>query len=417
MTLNNESIKQYALCDHCDLLSELPDIASQHKAVCPRCRTRLARGRDNMKINTLVFSCCALIMLILASSFVFINIRVVGITNNLNLLSIPRILYQDHYSSLMLLFLILVLALPIISLAIQIILCSRITLSKYRKRDLLIIYGQLHSWCMPEIFMAGVIVSFVKLTSYGDVGVNEAFWAFCLFIVFYLKSSIDFSTQKIWDELTSNNFAKKEIIAGKRGIDQNICLCRCCHAILSMDYKRCPRCKKKSKMREKSNLQWTIALLITSLILYIPANIFGVMNTVFFGSTSSSTILDGVIYMWQEGDYPVALVIFIASVVIPVLKIISLSWLCYFVLVIRHKHRSDRFKMNNLYNIVEFIGRWSMIDIFVVSVVSTLIKNGEMMAVYPDVGAIYFASVVIITMVAAHKYDPRLIWDKIELLK
>lgn len=412
MTSNNESPKQYALCDHCDLLSELPDIASQHKAVCPRCYTRLARGRDNMKKNTIIFSCSALIMLMLACGFVFINIRVVGIINNLNLLAIPRILLQDQYTSLMLLFLILVIALPIISLVIQIILCSYIPVSKYRKRDLLIIYDKLHTWCMPEIFMAGVIVSFVKLTSYGDVGVNQAFWAFCLFIVFYLKSSIDFSTQKIWNEITTNDFSNKQLVSGKRGIDQNVRLCQCCHAILSMDYRCCPRCKKKGKMRDKSNLQWTIALLITSLILYIPANVFGVMNTVFFGSTSSSTILDGVVYMWKEGDYPVALVIFTASVVIPVLKIISLSWLCYFVLVIRHKHRRDRFKMNRLFNIVEFIGRWSMIDIFVVSVVSTLIKNGEMMTVYPDIGAIYFASVVIITMVAAHKYDPRLIWDK-----
>lgn len=412
MISNQDRTKHYALCDHCDLLSEVPSIAREYRAICPRCRTQLARGRDHMKRNTIIYSSCALVMLILACCFVFIHIRVVGITNNLNILTISNALYQDQYLSLMFLFLLFVLIFPIITLVIQVLLCSNFPLSKYRKRDLLIIYGKLKNWCMPEIFMAGVIVSFVKLTSYGDVGVNEAFWSFCLFILFYLKSSIYFSTRIIWNELATNNFVKTGLKTGKIGINQNIRLCLCCHAILPIDMKHCPRCKTKGKVRNKTNVQWTIALLITSFMLYIPANIYGVMNTIFLGSASTSTILDGVVYMWQEGDYPVALVIFTASVIIPVLKIIALSWLCYFVLIVRRRKRQDCYKMNQLYNIVEFIGRWSMIDIFVVSVVSTLIKNGEMMAVYPDIGAVFFASVVVITMVAAHKYDPRLIWDK-----
>ena len=116
--------------------------------------------------------------------------------------------------------------------------------------------------------------------------------------------------------------------------------------------------------------------------------------------------------MWQEGDYPVALVIFTASIIIPVLKILALSWLCCFVLFKHQKKQRDCIKMSRLYKMVEFIGRWSMIDIFVVAVISTLIRNGELISVYPDIGVIYFAAVVIITMIASHQYDPRLIWDK-----
>jgi len=402
----------YVLCHHCDLLSELPSIANQYKAVCPRCNTRLARGRSNMKLNTIVYSLCSLFMLAMTCCFIFIHIRVMGITNSLNILAIPDILYRDNYMSLMLLFLLFVLLFPAITLIIQIVVCSKIPLSKYRKRDLLIVYEKLQSWCMPEIFMAGVLVSFVKLTSYGDIGIDRAFWSFCFFIIFYLKASIDFSIRKIWNELATNNFVKTELKSGKTGMSQQVRLCLCCHAMLPAEQRHCPRCKQKGQVRERNKIQWTLALLVTSLILYIPANLFGVMNTIFVGSASSSTILDGVIYMWKDGDYPVALVIFTASVIIPILKIIALTWLCYFASMFGSKRKRDCIKMNKLYNVVEFIGRWSMIDIFVVSIISALIRNGEMMAVYPDVGAIFFAIVVIITMIASHQYDPRLIWDK-----
>ncbi|RKS86926.1 paraquat-inducible protein A [Orbus hercynius] len=413
MPLSNESDKNYVLCHHCDLLSELPVIANKHKAVCPRCHTRLARGHTDMKRDTIIYSLCSLTMLCLACCFIFIDIRVIGIVNNLNLIQLAHILYQDQYLSLTLLFLILVLVIPFLSLLIQLALCSHLPLSKYRQRSLLKLYHQLEPWSMPEIFMAGVLVSFVKLINYGDVGLGKAFILFCLFIVFYLKSYIIFGKRDIWNEIDKSNFANTELVSGTMGIDQNIRLCLCCHAILPADLTRCPRCKSKGQLRESRKIQWTFALLFTSLILYIPANLYGVMNTVFLGSQSSSTILDGVLYMWQEGDYPVALVIFSASVIIPVLKIVALSWLCYFVVAVKHKSDKDCFKMNKIYNMVEFIGRWSMIDVFVVSIVASLIRNGEMMAVYPYIGVIFFASVVIVTMIASHKYDPRLIWDKV----
>lgn len=170
----------------------------------------------------------------------------------------------------------------------------------------------------------------------------------------------------------------------------------------------------KGTARYKDSIQWTMALLLTSTILYIPANVYPIMATLFVGSLSGSTVLDGVSYMWQSGDYPVAAVIFIASIIIPIFKIMALCWLCYYAIYRSKPTEKASAKMNKIYNVVEFIGRWSMIDIFVVSVTATLVNNGEMIAVYPAKGAVYFAIVVIITMIASHKYDPRLIWDKVK---
>jgi paraquat-inducible protein A len=404
--------QDYALCSHCDLIIELADVAIGHKAICPRCNTTLLKNNINMKCKAAMYAICSLVMLVVACGFVFIDINLVGNVNGVSVLDVAKTLFVDKYSYIAVLFVMFVLVFPLLNLSIIVLLCSKVKITKFRKRDLLIVYKKLQYWCMPEIFLTGVLVSFVKLMSYGNIGVTNAFWAWCLFVFFYIKSLIIFIPGEIWNEIHRSNFATTPLEAGKTGIYQNVKLCRCCHAIVPIEYVKCPRCKQKSQVRERNKIQWTIALLVTSLIIYIPANLFGIMTTVVFGSPSTSTIMDGVIYMWYAGDVPVALVIFVASVVIPILKIISLSWLCYFALEVKHKNENNCLKMNKLYNAVEFIGKWSMIDIFVVSVVCSLVKNQQMMGVYPDIGVTFFATVVIVTMIASQKFDPRLLWDR-----
>ena len=414
MTVDNQD---YVLCSHCDLVIELTDVAIGHKATCPRCGTTLFKNQNNMKFRAAMYAFCSLIMLVVACGFVFIDINLVGNINGVSVLDIPKTLFFDRYSYISALFVLFVLVFPLLNLSIIVLLCCKIKLTKYRKRDLLIVYEKFQHWCMPEIFLTGILVSFVKLMSYGSLGVTGTFWAFCLFVFFYIKALVIFTPGKIWNEIHRNNFTLKPLQVGKTGIYQNIKLCSCCHAMVPTEYAKCPRCKQKSQLRGRDKIQWTIALLVTSLIIYIPANLFGIMITEVFGSPSSSTIMDGVIYMWQAGDVPVALIIFAASVVIPILKIISLSLLCYFALAVKHKKKRNCLKMKKLYNAVEFIGKWSMIDIFVVSVVCSLVTNQQMMGVYPDIGVSFFATVVIITMIASQKFDPRLLWDRIPTRK
>ena len=410
MTIEKQH-NDYELCPNCDLVVEVSDILLEHKAVCPRCNTTLAKNDVNMKFKSMMYAICSIVMMIAASRFVFIDIRLIGNFNGVSVIDIPKTLFFDNYSYISALFVLFVLLFPIINLSIIALLCSKLTLSKYRKRDLLVVYEKFQHWCMPEIFLTGVLVSFVKLMSYGNIGVTSSFWAFCLFAFFYIKALVIFSPETIWNEIKTNNFAKNELKTGKTAICQKLKLCGCCHAILPFEYVKCPRCKQKSQIRNRNKIQWTIALLVTSLLIYIPANLYGIMITVVLGSSSTSTIMDGVIYMWQAGDVPVALVIFTASVVIPILKIISLSWLCYFAIAIKRKTKQSCLKMKKLYSAVEFIGKWSMIDIFVVSVVCSLVRNQQMMGVYPDIGVVFFATVVIVTMIASQKFDPRLIWD------
>ena len=152
-----------------------------------------------------------------------------------------------------------------------------------------------------------------------------------------------------------------------------------------------------------------MALVVTAAILYIPANTLPIMSTIALGKPVTNTIMGGVITLWNMDSYAIAAIIFIASVCVPFGKLIALVVLCW---AARYGKRSGARKVTVLYRVTEYIGRWSMIDVFVVAILVALIQLGDVLSFYPGLAAITFAGVVIITMVAAESFDPRLIWDK-----
>ena len=170
----------------------------------------------------------------------------------------------------------------------------------------------------------------------------------------------------------------------------------------------CPRCGSALHSRHKNSLNRTWALLITAIIFYIPANLLPITLTTALGKTEGDTIMQGVIYFLFSGDLPVALVIFTASILVPMLKMIALTYLL--ISVQRHSpHRA--LNRTKIFRIVEFVGRWSMIDVFVVTIMVALVQLGAVATIQAGSGAIFFCAVVIITMLAAKSFDPRLIWD------
>lgn len=182
--------------------------------------------------------------------------------------------------------------------------------------------------------------------------------------------------------------------------------CEVCGRVSPVREGRCPRCGARLHLRQPESLQRTWALTIAALLLYFPANLLPVLRLESFYGDQQNTIIGGVIQFWQEADYPVAIIIFVASIVIPVLKIISIVTLCFAA-------RSGRnpWWMTRLYRVTEFIGRWSMVDVFVVAILVAVVQLGSTISIHPGPGALSFAAVVILTMFAALSFDPRLIWD------
>ncbi|MEZ3498124.1 membrane integrity-associated transporter subunit PqiA [Pantoea sp. KPR_PJ] len=401
----------WMLCPQCDLMVKLPDVPQGSRASCPRCHTVLTTNWQEPRRRPTGYALAALFMLLLANLFPFVSMKVAGLSSQISLLQIPKVMVSEDYSSLATLFLVFVQAIPGLCMLTIILLVNRIRIPSSLRIGLARILFQLRSWGMAEIFMAGVLVSFVKLMAYGDIGLETSFWPWCLFCLLQVRAFQCVDRRWLWNQLAPMPSLPHVPEKGITGLRQGLRSCPCCTAILPADDHDCSRCGVIAAPRRRHSLQWTLALLFTSLMIYIPANLLPIMVTETLGTPYPSNIMAGVILLWSDGSYPVALVIFIASIMVPSLKMLAIGWLCWNA---SGRGQRDSEKMHVVYEVVEFVGRWSMIDVFVIAVLSALVRMGQLMNVYPAMGALLFALVVILTMIAAMTFDPRLTWDRVQ---
>lgn len=404
-----EKTNAWMLCPQCDLMVKLPAIPVGSRASCPRCHTSLTVNWSEPRKLPTGYALAALFMLVLANLFPFITMKVAGLSSQISLMQIPRVMVADDYASLATLFLLFVQGIPAFCMITLVLLVNQVRMPVSLKLGLARILFHMRSWGMAEIFMAGVLVSFVKLMAYGEIGLETSFWPWCLFCLLQLRAFQCLDRRWLWDRIEAMPSLPHAPQAGVSGLTQGLRSCPCCTAVLPVTQRECPRCGVVADARRKHSLQWTMALLITSVMLYAPANLLPIMITETLGSAMPSNIMAGVILLWGDGSYPVALVIFIASIMVPSLKMLAIGWLCWDA---SGRGQRDSHKMHLIYEVVEFVGRWSMIDVFVIAVLSALVRMGQLMKVYPAWGAVLFALVVILTMIAAMTFDPRLTWDR-----
>lgn len=187
--------------------------------------------------------------------------------------------------------------------------------------------------------------------------------------------------------------------------------CTHCARVWPKDTERCPRCGEALISRDIQSMSRVWAWWLVGLVCYVPANLYPMLETTLLARTSGDTIVGGAIVLMLHGAIPVALVILLASVCIPVAKFIAIA---YLALSVQFNWPSDRLKRMQLYELVEFIGRWSMIDVFVVAVLSALVQLSVVVSIKPGPAAVTFALAVVFTMLSARSFDSRLIWDSID---
>ena len=170
----------------------------------------------------------------------------------------------------------------------------------------------------------------------------------------------------------------------------------------------CRRCGEKLEFRRHGSIQTTWALIIAAAICYIPANALPVLNTTTLGTSEGDTILGGVAFLYTSGSWPLALIVLVASVMIPLGKLVALV---YLLITVQRGSVTSSHERTRLYRMVELIGRWSMLDVFVDTFTVALVQLQPLMSVAPGAGVLFFAAVVVLTMLAAESFDPRLIWD------
>ncbi|WP_252177526.1 paraquat-inducible protein A [Endozoicomonas sp. 4G] len=192
------------------------------------------------------------------------------------------------------------------------------------------------------------------------------------------------------------------------GAERRIKLCLNCHRVCRAGEIRCPRCGSKVRLRKKDSLSRCWALTLSAALLYIPANLLPIMTVSRFGRGRPDTIMSGVIELMHHGMAPIALLVFTASILVPLMKLLGMAWLL--VCVQTGAMNPDR--QTRLYRLIVWIGRWSMLDIFIISLLVALVQFGHLGTVTAGPAAFAFAAVVVLTMSAAMSFDPRLLWDR-----
>jgi len=368
------------LCHECHLRVKLPLLTHKQAAVCPRCGLLLTVYHHNASQRIIALATTSLIFLLASLPFEFLSFSTSGQYQSIDILGALWTLVEKDYALLALIQAIVVLILPAFVLISLLYLLVPLQLGlRPKKADWVIkMLFNLLPWTMAEIFLIGVLVSLIKIVSMADIGLGLSFFAFLLFTIFMTITLLYVDKYQL--TLLINSEVEE----------------------------------KHKPINPAHSIQTTWALLFTSILLYIPANILPIMHTSVLGSDEPSTILGGVILLWKMGSYPIAVVIFIASVFVPVAKIVILCWLNYSVQTKQQHANSERIYW---YRVTEFVGRWSMIDVFVVAVLVSLIQLGNIMSILPGHAALAFCGVVICTMLAAMSFDSRLIWYEPERLR
>ena len=192
--------------------------------------------------------------------------------------------------------------------------------------------------------------------------------------------------------------------------DQGFALCEVCGRLGKVaDSEHCLHCGAHLHWRKPSSVQRSWALLIAAYALYLPANLLPIMQTQSLFGRQSDTIMSGVVFLWHSGSWVLALIVFSASIAVPLLKLLSLTAL---LISVQRRRPGPTLPRARLYRLLELIGRWSMLDVYVVAILVALVQAQSLATMAPGPGVLAFAAVVVLSMLATMAFDPRLIWDR-----
>ena len=393
------------MCRSCDLTVSITQIKKHYDCICPRCGRKLLSNNLVKEGDVAIVAFAALIFLFISIIEPFMSISAMGTGAAMSLNSIVSIL-NKQWGSLLYVFLFFTFFAPVSVLALIVFIGGfrfkpNIFLAKF--------YQFNHGMCMVDVFVLGIVVSLIKLTALADVTFYVGFYTTFIFSVLMIWCCLKFNPSILWEKIKKQSELK--LIAGKSAMSQSYKVCQECGYVFKAndDIDLCPRCKSKVAYRRKNCISKSLALLLSALILYLPSNLYPVMYTEFIGSNTGSNIIEGVIEMWQMNSYFVSFVILLASIFIPAFKIISMLFILY---ATKYSKIVVNKRVSRLYRFVLFIGRWSLIDVYVVIIMSSIVKIGNILNIEPGFAIICFCSVVIITVFSAESFDERLIWNK-----
>ncbi len=410
-------------CPDCGQIQILPPLPPGARALCLRCDAVLRHTRRDPLLLPLALNLSALILFLLGATLTLMSVSTAGQERIAELATGPVEMAEYGLWEISLVVLVTTVVAPLARVLCMLSVLLGLQL-KRPPAELRTIYAwveYLRPWSMVEIYLLGLFVAYVRLSGMATVNLGPAIFALGGLMVIMVLADYTLDDQAVWEAMEPRNRRMR------RKLDLNFATsdwpgrnrarwrigCHVCGLVSrAAPGIRCSRCGFRLHHRRPAAVQRTWAFALAAMVLYIPANTYPVLTVVRLGAAQPSTILGGVRELLEFGMWPLAALVFFASVAVPVLKLVGLGILLISTHMGSNRALHDR---TILYRVVDAIGRWSMIDIFMELILVALVQFGTLASVYPGPGAIAFAAVVILTMLAARSFDPRLMWDNARL--
>ncbi|MEN8190148.1 MAG: paraquat-inducible protein A [Thermodesulfobacteriota bacterium] len=412
----------FLACPACDLLIKAQNVPRGHVGNCPRCRRRLIAPKENSIERILAITLAGLLVFFPAIGLPLLKVEALGQENMASVIDACLAFYQNGYFLVGVMVFLTVIVIPFLNLSLLFIISLHLKFNRFHP---LLPYSlrsvhHLREWGMSEIYLLGVLVSIIKVYQLAEISYRPGFFCFLILSLTTILSLTLLDRGEFWQAITRlkedfNTTVPQKFtppMVDDNARSSNIIHCHECELTLPSPEKitssSCPRCNAHLHYRIPRSLQLTWALLICSVVFLIPANILPIMRVDTFGSPLYSTIMDGVIYFFHEKEFGIGLIIFTASILVPVFKVIGLTII---LVSIHFKTETSLRQKAIMFRFIEFIGRWSMLDIFVIAFMAALVDFANLSSTHPAPGAFFFTLVVISTMFAAISFDPRCLWD------
>ena len=399
--------KDWLMCNECGELQAVVAISPNHEIACFNCGNTLLTGHGKWLDGALALTFTAAILFIIANAFPFLTLELGAQSQTVTIFDGYLALVDRNNWVLATLIVTTIFIFPAFEIIayLYVLIPYKFNRRLRGQRAFLRWLIRARGWSMMEIFLLSMVISAIKMADLSvihlEVGTYALFALVGTLLIIY--SYID--KRKLWQWINPNNYFSKD--EKETVYDCDVCQAMVGESIVE-EKAECPRCVAKIHKRIPNSLQKTTALIIAAIALYIPANMLPIMTFDTLGDRTTSTIVGGVIELIVDGLYGIAAIVFIASVFVPILKLVILIYLVWAVkarAVMGVKHRAF------LYRLTEIIGRWSMVDVFVVTIFVAIVQFGFFYTVEPEGAIIAFGAVVVLTMIAAETFDPRLLWD------
>jgi paraquat-inducible protein A len=417
--------REVIACEECDLLQLGTPLTPGSTLRCRRCRAELGRSRTNGPEYALAFTLASAVLLVISNVFPIVGLSINGNLVQTTLAGSVRMLYTHGTWPLAVLVLMTTMLMPVLQTLAMLWLLVPLHFGRvpWRAVEGFRLFQLSRPWGMTEVLILGLLVALVKLAHIAKVVPGTALWSFVVLMLLLAAASAAFDPHEIWSRICAGKngngawrprplkLRRSAVTASAYGL----VLCEECGLLLRDPARSgvhaCPRCKAHLHRRKPASLSRTWAFLTAAMVLYIPANVLPVMNTSSLFGAQKDTIMSGVVYLWVSGSWPLAVLVFIASIVVPMLKILGLAYLAVSTQLHSQWLPVQR---TRIYRAIELVGRWSMLDIYVITMLVALVQFHALATIEAGPASIAFGAVVVLTLLASMAFDPRLIWDAAE---